>query len=72
MDCLLVRVNNHLSRTSGQALFRTLHGLNSDSVSEHSQPQYPVRYPVGVCLVNGLWAGSKKKLLAYSSLVGYG
>ena len=24
MDCLLVRVNNHLSRTSGQVLFRTL------------------------------------------------
>ena len=24
MDCLLVRVNNHMSRTSGQALFRTL------------------------------------------------
>ena len=24
MDCLLVRVNNRLSRTSGQALFRTL------------------------------------------------
>ena len=27
MDCLLVRVNNHLSRTSGQALFRTLFTL---------------------------------------------
>ena len=23
-DCLLVRANNHLSRTSGQVLFRTL------------------------------------------------
>ena len=28
MDCLLVRVNNRLSRTSGQALFRTLRCIN--------------------------------------------
>ena len=27
MDCLLVRVNNRLSRTSGQALFRTLRDI---------------------------------------------
>ena len=33
MDSLLVRVNNHLSRTSGQVLFRTLYVYVCLSVS---------------------------------------
>ena len=46
MDCLLVRVNNRLSRTSGQALFRTL----ADVLILSNVPVYTGPYRVAYVL----------------------